>query len=241
MGIAASCTIRKNRALPRISSPWVMVSWQGTSPATAHICRVRVTVARSFARVPVWEKLLPSGLVPSMVTIAPSGRFGAPEGAVRRKISVRLWLSFCATGMRRGGVLGDRDNGRVRVSMDSGSFLFGGEALRINRVAGGFTVLLAFSFRDNLRWPCFFVLRFYGHFLFGRPSGGTIFLCLKKDSGERQTKGAAAPIGSPGNVLGHSDVLCANHFATMRVTRLSRAWRAPHCFHALCVLRCHGR
>ena len=40
-----------------------------------------------------------------------------------------------------------------------------------------------------------------------------------------------------GNVLGHSDVLCANHFATVRVTRLSRAWRAPHCFHALCVLR----
>ncbi len=54
-----------------------------------------------------------------------------------------------------------------------------------------------------------------------------------------------APIGGPlnprGNVLGHSDVLCANHFATVRVTRLSRAWRAPHCFHALCVLRCSER
>ena len=134
VGIAASCTIRKNRALPRISSPWVMVSWQGTSPATAHICRVRVTVARSFANVPVWEKLLPSGLVPSMVTIAPSGRFGAPEGAVRRKISVRLWLSFCATGMRRGGVLGDKDRGRVRVSIDSGSFLFGGRGGRIKKI-----------------------------------------------------------------------------------------------------------
>ena len=39
------------------------------------------------------------------------------------------------------------------------------------------------------------------------------------------------------NVLGHSDVLCAYVFAMVRVTRLSRAWRAPHCFHALCVLR----
>ena len=43
-----------------------------------------------------------------------------------------------------------------------------------------------------------------------------------------------------GNVLGHSDVLCANHFATVHLTRLSRAWRAPHCFHALCVLRPDG-
>ena len=35
-------------------------------------------------------------------------------------------------------------------------------------------------------------------------------------------------------------MLCAYVFATVRVTRLSRAWRAPHCFHALCVLRCQG-
>ena len=44
-----------------------------------------------------------------------------------------------------------------------------------------------------------------------------------------------------GNVLGHSDVLCANRSAMVRLTRLSRAWRAQaHCFHALCVLRCQG-
>ena len=53
-----------------------------------------------------------------------------------------------------------------------------------------------------------------------------------------------APMGSPlnprGNVLGHSDVLCAYLLATVHLTRLSRAWRAPHCFHALCVLRCQG-
>ena len=36
------------------------------------------------------------------------------------------------------------------------------------------------------------------------------------------------------------DVLCAYHLAMVRVTRLSRAWRAPHCFHALCVLRPEG-
>ena len=50
-------------------------------------------------------------------------------------------------------------------------------------------------------------------------------------------RGLRPPLDPRGNVLGHSDVLCANHFATVRVTRLSRAWRAPHCFHALCVLR----
>ena len=33
------------------------------------------------------------------------------------------------------------------------------------------------------------------------PSGGTIFLCLKKDSGERQTKGLRPPLDPRGNVL----------------------------------------
>ena len=158
----------------------------------------------------------------------------------------------------------------------------------------------------------FFVLRFYRHSLFGRPSGGPIFRCTTKDRGERRAKGLqsrplesgffirgfggetcvgptsshwcnlrdlgpsrrrklhilrfafrgkssvvpllllsppnplrwalagpllAAPLNPRGNVLGHSDVLCAYHLAMVRVTRLSRAWRAPHCFHALCVLR----
>ena len=47
------------------------------------------------------------------------------------------------------------------------------------------------------------------------------------------------PLNPRGNVLGHSDVLCAYHLATVHLTRLSRAWRAQaHCFHALCVLRC---
>ena len=141
-----------------------------------------------------------------------------------------------------------------------------------------------------------FVLRVYGHCLFGRPSGGVVFLvfvftgrvrqlatsggpifrCTTKDGGERRASSSQAPhpsfclsgqklsrsaapplptkptslgfgggpIGGPlnprGNVLGHSDVLCANRLAMVRVTRLSRAWRAPHCFHALCVLRPEG-
>ena len=49
------------------------------------------------------------------------------------------------------------------------------------------------------------------------------------------------PLDPRGNVLGHSDVLCAYVFATVHLTRLSRAWRASHCFHALCVLRCSER
>ena len=122
-------------------------------------------------------------------------------------------------------------------------------------------------------------MRFYGFTSRIRQptvSDGPIFLCLKKDSGERRASSSqaphpsfclsgqklsrsaapplptkptslgfgGAPVGGPldprGNVLGHSDVLCANRLAMVRVTRLSRAWRAPHCFHALCVLRCQG-
>ena len=41
-----------------------------------------------------------------------------------------------------------------------------------------------------------------------------------------------APVGGPldprGNVLGHSDVLCANHFAMVRVTRLRRLRRSAY-------------
>ena len=59
--------------------------------------------------------------------------------------------------------------------------------------------------------------------------------------GRKTNQGGCGPRWIPwGNVLGHSDVLCAYHLAMVRVTRLSRAWRAPHCFHALCVLRPDG-
>ena len=48
-----------------------------------------------------------------------------------------------------------------------------------------------------------------------------------------------APIGGPpldprGNVLGHSDVLCANHFATVHLTRLSRLRRSAYPLASAC-------
>ena len=71
------------------------------------------------------------------------------------------------------------------------------------------------------------------------PPGAPSFVARRK-MGEKGVSRGCGPLNPRGNVLGHSDVLCANHFATVRVTRLSRAWRAPHCFHALCVLRPEG-
>ena len=69
------------------------------------------------------------------------------------------------------------------------------------------------------------------------PFGDSIFRCTAKDRGERRAKGLR-PLESPGvNSDSKPDVLWLYHLATVRVTRLSRAWRAPHCFHALCVLR----
>ena len=106
------------------------------------------------------------------------------------------------------------------------------------------------------------VVRFYGHSLFVRPSGGryfftihyslftqltpsggSIFRCTAKDRGERRAKGIAIPLNPLGVMFWRMpDVLCAYVFATVRLTRLSRAWRAQaHCFHALCVLRCLER
>ena len=38
-----------------------------------------------------------------------------------------------------------------------------------------------------------YFLRFYRHSLFRTPSGGTIFLCLKKDRGERHASSSQAP------------------------------------------------
>ena len=52
-----------------------------------------------------------------------------------------------------------------------------------------------------------------------------------------------APIGGPlnprSNVLGHSDVLCANRSATVHLTRLRRLRRC-RLSPCLCVLRCQG-
>ena len=98
------------------------------------------------------------------------------------------------------------------------------------------------------------LLRFYWHSLFGRPSGGAIvlflvftgrvrqlatsggpiFRCTTKDREERRAKGLR-PLESPGvNGLGHSDVLCANHFATVHVTRLRRLRRSAYPLASAC-------
>ncbi len=105
-----------------------------------------------------------------------------------------------------------------------------------------------------------FVLRFYGHSLIGRPSGGVVFLfcvftgrvrqqtvsdgpifrCTTKDREERRAKGLR-PLESPGvNGDRKPDVLCANHFATVHLTRLSRLRRC-RLSPCLCVLRCSER
>ena len=62
----------------------------------------------------------------------------------------------------------------------------------------------------------------------------------RRKIGEKGVPRGCGPLNPRGNVLGHSDVLCAYVFATVHLTRLSRAWRAPHCFHALCALRPDG-
>ena len=42
------------------------------------------------------------------------------------------------------------------------------------------------------------VLRFYGHSLFGTPFGDSIFRCTAKDRGERRAKGIAIPLNPLG-------------------------------------------
>ena len=42
------------------------------------------------------------------------------------------------------------------------------------------------------------------------------------------------PLDPRGNVLGHSDVLCANHLATVRLTRLSRLRRSAYPLASAC-------
>ena len=102
---------------------------------------------------------------------------------------------------------------------------------------------LPLYFTGDLRWPCLIFYVFTGRVLFVTTSGGPIFRCTTKDRGERRAKGIAIPLNPLGvNSDSKPDVLCATLLATVRLTRLSRAWRAQaHCFHALCVLRCLER
>ena len=66
-------------------------------------------------------------------------------------------------------------------------------------------------------------------------SDGSIFRCTTKDRGERRAKGLR-PLESPGNVLEDSDVLCAYHLATVRLTRLSRLRRSAYPLASACCM-----
>ena len=102
-----------------------------------------------------------------------------------------------------------------------------------------FTFLQAFSFQNALRGRNLAFFLFTGILFSVGPPGAPSFVARRK-IGEKGVPRGCGPLNPRGNVLGHSDVLCAYVFAMVRVTRLSRAWRAPHCFHALCVLRPEG-
>ena len=75
-----------------------------------------------------------------------------------------------------------------------------------------------------------FVLRVYRHCLFGRPSGGHIFLCLKKDMEERQTKGLQSrPLESCFYTgVRRGDVRASYEFAVMQFTRFRPRRRKLH-------------
>ena len=90
------------------------------------------------------------------------------------------------------------------------------------------------------------VLRFYGHSLFGTPFGDSIFLLVKKDRGERHAKGLQSrPLESCFYTgVRRGDVLASYEFAVMQLTRFRPTrWRAPHCFHRVqlyCKCRLYG-
>ena len=72
-----------------------------------------------------------------------------------------------------------------------------------------------------------FVSRFYRHSLFGRPSGGDIFLCVKKDIEERHAKGLQSrPLESCFYTgVRRGDVPTLYVFALVQLTRFRPARR----------------
>ncbi len=87
-----------------------------------------------------------------------------------------------------------------------------------------------------LRGPYLSFSVFTGISLFVRASGGTIFRCTAKDSGERRVKGAAAPLNPPGvNGDLRGDVLALLRIrigAIDAIRPVRGVWQA-HCFHGL--------
>ena len=69
--------------------------------------------------------------------------------------------------------------------------------------------------------------------LFQCPSGTPSFVARRK-IGEKGVSRGCGPLNPRSNVLGHSDVLCANHLATVRLTRLSRLRRSAYPLASAC-------
>ena len=65
------------------------------------------------------------------------------------------------------------------------------------------------------------------------PSGTPSFVARRK-IGEKGVPRGCGPLNPRSNVLGHSDVLCANHLATVRLTRLSRLRRSAYPLASAC-------
>ena len=98
---------------------------------------------------------------------------------------------------------------------------------------------IVFSVGPPGAWSfCFTFLRAA---LGGRRPPVAPFFAARRKIEEKGVPRGCGPLNPRSNVLGHSDVLCACRLATVHLTRLSRAWRASHCFHELCVLRCSER
>ena len=69
--------------------------------------------------------------------------------------------------------------------------------------------------------------------LFQCPSGTPSFVARRK-IGEKGVSRGCGPLNPRSDVLGHSDVLCANLLATVRVTRLSRLRRSAYPLASAC-------
>ena len=66
-----------------------------------------------------------------------------------------------------------------------------------------------------------------------RPPVAPSFVARRK-IGEKGVPRGCGPLNPRSNVLGHSDVLCANHFATVHLTRLSRLRRSAYPLASAC-------
>ena len=72
------------------------------------------------------------------------------------------------------------------------------------------------------------------------PPGAPSFVARRK-IGEKGVPRGCGPLNPRGNVLGHSDVLCACRFATVHLTRLSRLRRSAYPLASACCAAMEDR